>query len=275
VLNFFVTAVLLNSVLAWLGRHTAARALGEPRRDGAYELLLTTPLLPADIVWGTLEALRTRFRLLAHVVFLLNAAMMLGGLVTRPWSPPALMVYFCVWLVLLTWTWNLGRNWQRALPVMWASLNCGRPLLAVWRTSGFNSWSSLGSFTWIWILYNLPKQGFRRFPTGSLGEIVVGVFIVVVWLSMRGARHVQGMVTNRHIQDMEWDAEAKTWRLRAHAGRIMNPLEQRLIREFREIVREPLPDPNDPRFKRWNVQGRFPWGWEMVQQQLHERLTRK
>jgi hypothetical protein len=48
-----------------------------------------------------------------------------------------------------------------------------------------------------------------------------------------------------------------------------------LISEFREIVREPLPDPNDPRFKQWDVRERFPWGWKYVQQQLHERLARK
>lgn len=48
-----------------------------------------------------------------------------------------------------------------------------------------------------------------------------------------------------------------------------------LFREFREIVREPLPDPSDPRFKKWDVRERFPWGWEMVQHQLHERLARR
>ena len=48
-----------------------------------------------------------------------------------------------------------------------------------------------------------------------------------------------------------------------------------LIREFREIVREPLPNPNDPRFKKWDVHERFPWGWGIVQQQLHERLARR
>jgi hypothetical protein len=51
--------------------------------------------------------------------------------------------------------------------------------------------------------------------------------------------------------------------------------ETRLVREFREIVREPLPDPSDPRFKRWNVRERFPWGWQRVQQQLHGRLARR
>ena len=48
-----------------------------------------------------------------------------------------------------------------------------------------------------------------------------------------------------------------------------------LVREFREIGREPLPDPTDPRFKKWDVHERFPWGWGLVQQQLHERLARR
>ena len=51
--------------------------------------------------------------------------------------------------------------------------------------------------------------------------------------------------------------------------------ELRLVLEFREIVREPVPDPNDPRFKNWNVRERFPWGWQIVQQQLHERVARR
>ena len=37
-------------------------------------------------------------------------------------------------------------------------------------------------------------------------------------------------------------------------------VERRLIVDFREIVREPVPEPNDPRFKQWIVQERFPWG---------------
>src|ERR1043166_3985439 len=51
-INCFITAILLNSVVSWLGRYSAAKAVGEARRDGAYELLLTTPLSPYDIVWG-------------------------------------------------------------------------------------------------------------------------------------------------------------------------------------------------------------------------------
>ena len=124
--NFFITATLLNSVLAWITRHTAAQQIGQARRDGAYELLLTTPLDPSEIVWGALEALQWQFRALSNFVLSLNALMMLGGLVARRWNGCALAVYLLVWLFLLTWTWSLGHRWSRQIPVMWASLNCGR-----------------------------------------------------------------------------------------------------------------------------------------------------
>jgi hypothetical protein len=54
-----------------------------------------------------------------------------------------------------------------------------------------------------------------------------------------------------------------------------NRWERRLALEFREIVREPLPDPTDPRFKKWKVRERFPWGWDPARHQLHERLARR
>jgi hypothetical protein len=38
--------------------------------------------------------------------------------------------------------------------------------------------------------------------------------------------------------------------------------ETRLIGQFRDIVREPLPEPSDPRFKKWLMRERFPWGLE-------------
>jgi len=69
--------------------------------------------------------------------------------------------------------------------------------------------------------------------------------------------------------ELNWDPGDMAW-IKGAEG----ICQTRLVREFREIVREPLPDPSDPRFKRWNVRERFPWGWGLVQQQLHERLAR-
>src|SRR5437667_4445576 len=62
VVNFFITATLLNLTLRWIIYHTAAVGLGAARHDGSYELLLTTPLQPSDIVSGQLEALRDQFQ---------------------------------------------------------------------------------------------------------------------------------------------------------------------------------------------------------------------
>jgi ABC-type transport system involved in multi-copper enzyme maturation permease subunit len=243
--NVFITATLLNLTLQWLIRFTAAQGLANSRRDGTFELLLTTPLNPSDIVWGQLEALHCYFAPLARLVFGFNAGLMLAGLVARSWSPKALFVYFVIWAWLLAWTFALMRNPRGSLQVMWTSLNCGRPAYSVWRATGLNSWS------WIWILINLNwllHSRFSRFPSGSTMEMVVAYPATVFFLLM-----MVGMTLSRGGPDRR---------------------ERRLVSEFREIVREPVPDPDDPRFKNWDFRERFPWGWAMAQQQLHERLAR-
>ena len=104
--NFVLTAILLNTALGWITRHCAARDLAQPRRDGGYELLLTTPLEPGEIVWGELEALRRRFQAPARAALALHVVMMLGGLMTRRWNWRALFAYFVIWSVLLAWSWQ-------------------------------------------------------------------------------------------------------------------------------------------------------------------------
>jgi len=240
--NFFITATLLNLVLRWIIHHTAAAGLGNSRRDGSYELLLTTRLEPSDIVWGQLDALHQHFKAVSRAVFAIEAAMMLAGLGLRSWNGPALFVYLGIWAALLFWEWHQSWNQRGALLSMWASLNSARPAYAVWRTLGFNSW------IWLWILFNLRHglRGLQSFPTGSeveFGLVFLGAFILIAFVRL---------------------APAKS-----------NVLEQRLISEFREIIREPVPDPHDPRFKQWNPRGRFPWGWQILQQQLHERVARR
>jgi hypothetical protein len=60
-----------------------------------------------------------------------------------------------------------------------------------------------------------------------------------------------------------WDSTAKVWLLKGPFEKVEalhRECARRLIGEFREIVREPVPDPSDPRFKKWNTRERFPWG---------------
>jgi hypothetical protein len=243
--NCLLTAILLHLALAWIIRYTAAQTMAAPRQDGTYELLLTTPLQPSDIVWGELEALRRQFQPVAAFLLGLDLILMMAGLLVRGWNERAVFVYFVVWALLLATTWRLGRgSWRSFLVPMWASLNCGRPAHAVWRTSGFNSW------VWLLLGYSLLQtfSKFRRFPTGSAGELFFVIFAVFMFLLVRATK-------DPLLNAAHW--------------------EQRLVSEFREIVREPLPDPHDPRFKKWDWRERFPWGWGMLQQQLHERVARR
>jgi hypothetical protein len=224
--------------------------LGEARRDGTYELLLTTPLSPSDIVSGQFKALGLHFRRVMRAVLGLEIAMMLAGLAIRNWTGSALFVYGVVWMLLLLWAVDQTRDWQATSLVLWVSLNCGRPAHSVWRTTGLKSWS------WVWVLLNLQLLSSKlpTFPTGSTFEVVfasiVGGLLLLVFLG----KWMMNMGKATHA--------AKKW-------------EQRLVSEFREIAREPLPDPHDPRFKKWDGRERFPWGWGVVQEQLHERLVRR
>jgi ABC-type transport system involved in multi-copper enzyme maturation permease subunit len=261
--NFYLTAALLNVAQDLLTRHAAAKEIGQARRDGAYELLLTTPLTPSDIAHGTLDAVRWRFRGMADFILALNVVMMLWGLALRGWNTGALFVYFSFWLILLTWSWCLGHRWARLLPVMWASLNCGRPAYAVWRATG--AAPSGNWWYWIWF-YNVcfwlqaAGRGYHRFPTGSGGELVIAWCVVIVWLVW----FVSSLfVKHRERPAFEWDSRAKEWiggRASKSRGR-ERVCESRLFREFRDVAREPLPEANDPRFKKWDARERFPWGF--------------
>jgi hypothetical protein len=242
--NAFITATLLNMAVWWICRLATANSLGNPRRDGSYEVLLTTPLTPKDIVSGELAGLRQLFRPVVMVVLALNVALLLSALVTRSWNARSLLVYVSIWFFLLRWVWMLQfQTREVVLPVMWVSLNCGRPFYAVWRLSGLNSW------TWIWIVFNFRflLGGISRFPTGSAAEFFIVSLVATVGM----------MVHLFRVYEIP-----KVW-------------ERRLIAEFREVAREPLPHPHDPRFKKWDVRQRFPWGWHMAQEQLHERAARR
>ena len=253
--NFFLTATLLNLALRWIIHYTAARSLGEARRDGSYELLLTTPLDPSDIVSGQFEALRWHFRLVTRTVLGLEFAMMLAGLAGRNWTGLSLYVYGAFWTALLSWAWSQSRQWRGTSYALWVSLNCGRPAHAVWRTTGLTSWS------WLWIPFNLQLLFAKlpTFPTGSKGEVWFASFILVmvaVPLALWALFGVQPKI--------------------GRASSVWRSSERKLVSQFRDIVREPLPDPDDPRFKKWNPQERFPWGWELEQQVFaaRQRKTR-
>jgi hypothetical protein len=243
VANLLIGAAVLNLALRWIIRYSAAVNLGRPRNDGSYELLLTTPLGPSDIVWGELEALKLQFRPVGYAVLAIEILMMWAGLLLRDWTVSALGVYFALWLGLFVWDWRQIAQPRSTMLSMWASLNSAQPARAVWRCFGPYYWIML----WLWwIVLYAPRSSSWIFPSGNGFELFM--------IPILGVGLLAALRNERANSEM---------------------LESRLVSEFREIAREPLPDPGDPRFKQWQVRDRFPWGWEIIQQQLLERTVRR
>lgn len=241
--NFFLTAMILIATVTWLKLLAAARRLGTDRREGILELLLTTPLSPQEIIDGEMAAVKGQFKPLQWLVLCLLVLMMVAGFLIRSWNARAVITYLLAWFVLFGWC--LRNHRARILNVMWAALNTGRPVYSVfkWRS---NQW------TWIWMLFNLRnlvKSGFGAgaagFPSGSVLEFtlvcVIGLPLCAVYFDFR--RVLQ--------EELERD------------------LRKRLTLEMRLIATEPIPDPNDPEYEKWESRQRLqyrgstqtPSGW--------------
>jgi hypothetical protein len=178
-----------------------------------------------------------------YTVLAIEILMMGAGLLLRSWTLPALCVYFALWFGLVVWDWRQIAQPRSTLLSMWASLNSAQPARAVWRCFGPYYWIML----WLWwIVLYAPRSSRWAFPSGNVSEVILVPFLGLALLAA---------LRNERVNS--------------------ETLESRLVSEFREIVREPLPDPADPRFKQWQVRDRFPWGWEIIQQQLHERTVRR
>jgi hypothetical protein len=227
-MNFLITGFLLLTITDLLTGYAAGRRLAEDRREGMFELLLTTPLPTAQIVRGLEQALRRHFRPVRLTVACLCLLMMVGGFMTRPWTVNAVISYTVIWLLFLGWC--LRKRAGSAPLSMWIAINTGRPALAMVRSMSGN-----GHWSWLWMLYNLNVliravgRGMPRFPTGSTAELVIICFVAVVILIIAAATQ-----------------------------NAPNEMRKKLILEFRDIVRQPLPDPRSPNFWKWNVRERYP-----------------
>jgi len=132
-MNFFLTALALILPIGGLESYAAARRIGEDRRDGMLESLLTTSLTPADIIAGQVAATQAQLRGPKIVISCVCMALMVAGFFIRPWNPTALAVYLVIWS-LIFW-WNLCDHRYRVQLAMWIALNTGRPSFAVFRSS--------------------------------------------------------------------------------------------------------------------------------------------
>jgi ABC-type Na+ efflux pump permease subunit len=234
-LNLYSTALLLLLAAGVLRSYAAARRIGEDRRDGMLELVLTTPLTPAQIVEGQVAASKDQFRPVRYALLGILVVMMVGGLFGRHWNWQAILTYLLVWLFFFRWCWQDGR---RSVPrVMWIALNSGRPAFAA-----FGSSRNLG-YSLFWQLFNLRNimrgglgSGLAGFPRGNQTELIFmiigGVILGFVW------------ALRRSMENLEFPRGL---------------MQSQLIAEMRSIAQDPVPDPKDPRWKKWkDMTERFP-----------------
>jgi hypothetical protein len=234
--NLYITAFLLLTGTGLIMIYAAALRIGIERREGSLELLLTTPLTPKELVEGQLAAVRAQFRPVRLGLLGLCGLMMLGGFLTRSWTVQAAISYLLIWCFFLGWC--LHQHTGKVPLAMWIALNTGRPTAAVFLSQRFDpqrgGWRRF--YWWFYMAMNFRNlwRGLRwagGFPSGSTAELVVVSAVSGATLLFLALKHFQQPAP---------------------------AMSQRLANEMRLIAREPLPDPKDPRYKKWNISERMP-----------------
>lgn len=225
----YLLAVVCLVGLSWLSLYTVGRRIGEDRRSGVLELLLTTGLSPREIVEGQRRGVRRMFWPVVMGVFRVLFLLSLGSLLLRgevggwAWSS-----FLLAWIVLSGF---LHGVLNADIRVMWISLNSARPALAVFKAFGEFGGIAVGMLPSLFMFGGeLLIQFLIQFPSGLWLE---WFFICAVGLTA-----LVTILVNRYL--FGW----KT-------------IEKRLIAEFRSIAAEPVPEKSDPRFKYWDATKRL------------------
>ena len=219
-----VGSVAMGGIVGLMAMLSAAMRFAADRRSGALELLLTTPLSIEQIVQGQRQALWVAFRPLLWCWLGVSVVVALSSAAVRTWDVLALVVDLECWGVL-TCLVLISLRSQTVSQVIWAALNCGRPILVLRKVvCPPGVLVAFGFFIYSIVQTGWPKQ----FPQGSPGELsLVSCILLGTVILSALAGH--------------WD-----------------PSTRRLKREFRWIAQRPVPEPSDPRLRHWDATKPFP-----------------
>lgn len=226
VATFYFIALAMHASLESVINYAASRCLSQERRAGTLELLLTTPLAEEEIVQGQFAAVRRLVQPAVWTMAGLDAAMLLAGLGLHRWTPLTLAEYLVLWLGF--WSLGVRRPFDRTVLAMWVGLNSGRPVLRLAANDPLRGASRL--LVWV-LIFPVGLRNLWRFPSGSGRELMFLACMMMMIVA---------------------------WNL-VGPGTPFRAMEIKLRRELRAIAQEPLPDPNDPRFRKWDRTKRFPW----------------
>lgn len=227
----YLLAVVWLAGLSWLSLYTVGRRIGEDRRSGVLEVLLTTGLSPREIVEGQRRGVRRMFWPVLMGVFRVLFLLSLGSLLLRGevggW---AWVSFLLVWILLSGF---LHGVLNVDIRVMWISLNSARPVFAVFKALGeFGGFGFVVGMTPSLFMFggDLLGEFLIQFPSGSWLELFLicgfGVMVLATILLNRSL----------FVSLFGWETS----------------IGKRLIDEFRSIAAEPVPEKSDIRFKGWD-----------------------
>ncbi len=222
----YLLAIVWLAGLSWLSLYTVGRRIGEDRRSGVLELLLTTGLSPREIVNGQRRGVRRMFWLVLMGVFRVLFLLSLGSLLLRGevegW---AWVSFLLAWIALSGFLHGVLNMYH--IRVMWISLNSARPAFAVFKVLGESGGFVVGILPSLFMFGgDLLSEFLIQFPSGSWLELF---FICALGLFVLGM-----ILVSRSL--FGWETL----------------IEKKLIAEFRSIAAEPVPEKSDPRFKGWD-----------------------
>lgn len=212
--------------LEWLVHYEAAKRMGSERHSQTLESILTTPLTIEEIVDGNIRALTMQFHPLFAATIGFNLVLLIIALFSRSWTPAALFDLLLIWGLLLFWgAWRARTHaFDDLIKPMWISFCTGSPTYGIHRSM----WTAYNLFFQFINCLNLVMIGIKEFPSGHLMEIIIISIIALVVLCCL-------------IYKKECYKDTSSYKLR-----------MMFLRDFRQIVSTPLPNPNDPNLKKWD-----------------------
>jgi hypothetical protein len=222
-MNLWLATLLITGVIRWTLHYSLARQIAEDRTGGTFELLLTTPLSPGEIVHSHEQLWKYHVRPLFYIIGVVYLLFFILGAFAKPSGPLALASYTFIWIALFC----LGpwSNPHGVWTTFWVSLNLGRPAYAlkkyIWQGGGLLSGS-------IQLVIHADKL--KEIPYGTWLEFGLCAAIAA---ALALASFISKNATDRQ------------------------GVRKKILSDFREIAAEPLPDKNDSRLKTWNITHRF------------------
>lgn len=222
-LNFWATSLILSASVQLMIHYLAAKQIAEDRKSGGLELILTSGLSVEEILSGQEQVIRRHARPLQFALGLIMAIFFMLGLFTREWSQETFASYFGLWVIVAALgPWATPKNsWNS----FWLSLNTGRTGYAF--RKGF--WQQAWALILVFQLY-VNRDSLSSFPTGDYGELAL------VWFLAAAVPLVMFFTT------------------------LGDKKKEKVAACLRRIAQEPIPDPADPRLKKWD--GHQPFSWE-------------